>query len=60
MTSYHPENQLLREKCNMQESTWSMLAIFDVCGLSNIVSAMECAPRGLMEVTKVTLLFNGN
>ena len=31
-----------------------MLAIFDVCGLSKIVSA-KCAPRGLI-ITKVTLL----
>ena len=31
-----------------------MLAIFDVCGLSKIVSA-KCAPRGLI-TTKVTLL----
>ena len=31
-----------------------MLAIFDVGGLSNIVSA-KCAPRGLI-ITKVTLL----
>ena len=33
---------------------WSMLAIFDVCGLSKIVSA-KCAPKGLI-ITKVTLL----
>ena len=33
---------------------WSMLAIFDVCGLSKIVNA-KCAPRGLI-ITKVTLL----
>ena len=32
---------------------WSMLAIFDACGLSKIVSA-KCAPRGLI-ITKVTL-----
>ena len=32
-----------------------MLAIFDVCGLSKIVSA-KCASRGLI-ITKVTLLF---
>ena len=31
-----------------------MLAIFDVCGLSKIVSA-KCAPRGII-ITKVTLL----
>ena len=31
-----------------------MLAIFDVCGLSKIVSA-KCAPRGLI-ITEVTLL----
>ena len=31
-----------------------MLAIFDVCGLSKIVSA-KCAPRGLI-FTKVTLI----
>ena len=31
-----------------------MLAIFDVCGLSKIVSA-KCAPRGLI-ITKVKLL----
>ena len=31
-----------------------MLAIFDVCGLSKIVSA-KCAPRGLI-ITKVTVL----
>ena len=31
-----------------------MLAIFDVCGLSKIVSA-KCAPRGVI-ITKVTLL----
>ena len=31
-----------------------MLAIFDVCGFSKIVSA-QCAPRGLI-ITKVTLL----
>ena len=31
-----------------------MLALFNVCGLSKIVSA-KCAPRGLI-VTKVTLL----
>ena len=31
-----------------------MLAIFDVCGLSKIVSA-QCTPRGLI-ITKVTLL----
>ena len=30
-----------------------MLAIFDVCGLSKILSA-KCAPRGLI-ITKVTL-----
>ena len=33
---------------------WSMLAIFDVCGLSKIVSA-KCAPRCLV-ITKVMLL----
>ena len=33
---------------------WSMLAIFDVCGLSKIVSA-KCAPKGLI-ITKVMLL----
>ena len=38
----------------MQESIWSMLAIFDVCELSKIVSA-KCAPRGLI-ITKVTFL----
>ena len=32
-----------------------MLAIFDLCGLSKIVSA-KCAPRGLI-ITKVTLRF---
>ena len=32
-----------------------MLAIFDVCGLSKIVSAKN-APRGLI-ITKVTLFF---
>ena len=31
-----------------------MLAIFDVCGLSKIVS-VKCTPRGLI-ITKVTLL----
>ena len=31
-----------------------MLAIYDVCGLSKIVSA-KCVPRGLI-ITKVTLL----
>ena len=31
-----------------------MLTIFDVCGLSKIVSA-NCTPRGLI-ITKVTLL----
>ena len=31
-----------------------MLAIFDVCGLSKIVSA-KCAPRGLI-IIKVTFL----
>ena len=31
-----------------------MLAIFDLCGFSKIVSA-KCAPRGLI-ITKVTLL----
>ena len=30
-----------------------MLAIFDVCGLSKIVSA-KCAPRGII-ITKVSL-----
>ena len=39
----------------MQESNlWSMLAIFDVCGFSKIVST-KCAPRGRI-ITKVTLL----
>ena len=33
---------------------WSLLAMFDVCELSKIVSA-KCAPRGLI-ITKVTLL----
>ena len=31
-----------------------MMAIFDVCGISRIVSA-KCTPRGLI-ITKVTLL----
>ena len=34
--------------------SWSMLEIFDVCGLPEIVSA-KCTPRGLI-ITKVTLL----
>ena len=33
---------------------WSIMAIFEVCGLSKIVSA-KCAPSGLI-ITKVTLL----
>ena len=41
------------EKCNMKEIN-VYEAIFDVCGLSKIVSA-KCAPRGLF-ITKVTLL----
>ena len=32
---------------------WSLLAIFDFCGLSKMVSE-KCAPRGLI-ITKVTL-----
>ena len=53
MTSHLPENQLLRKMQHGRE-LWSMLAIFDVCGLSKIVSA-KCAPRGII-ITKVTLL----
>ena len=53
MTPHLPENQLLRKIQHAREKR-SMLAIFDVCGLSKIVSA-KCAPRGL-NITKVTLL----
>ena len=53
MTSHLPENQLLRKNATCKR-VMSMLAIFDVCGLSKIVRA-KCAPRGII-ITEVTLL----
>ena len=52
MASHLPENQRLMKNATCKRE-WSVLAIFDVVGLSKIVSA-KCTPGGLIS-TKVTL-----